>query len=260
MVPPRRPWALLNWLFWASLLLCPFVRFLVSLVSSGSSLTLASFVLVLFVGECGARGCGGREGSARSEAPDRGGLRPPGDTSARCRPSPRSSTGGRKQQRDGGRTPRPRPRRCPRPLPRRAWTDSGQTARPSVDPRCPHTSLTLTPVTYLGSRGHRARVLPYGWGTPCFRTRGNQGPVFASLASSRGGLGGRSVSAALRPRQRAEVLVLGRGLPSASPQPAPGRGPPVRPTPTPQPAPLTVQTGADTAHRSPVRPDARAHP
>nr|KAF6503766.1 1-acylglycerol-3-phosphate O-acyltransferase 4 [Rousettus aegyptiacus] len=55
MVPPRRPWALLNWLFWASLLLCPFVRFLVSMVSSGSSLTLASFVLVLFVASMGVR-------------------------------------------------------------------------------------------------------------------------------------------------------------------------------------------------------------
>lgn len=59
MVPPRRPWALLNWLFWASLLLYPFFRFLVSMVSSGSSLTLASFGLVFFVGECW-RGAPGR--------------------------------------------------------------------------------------------------------------------------------------------------------------------------------------------------------
>lgn len=51
MVPPRRPWTLLNWLFWASLLLYPFFRFLVNMVSSGSSLTLASFVLVFFVGK-----------------------------------------------------------------------------------------------------------------------------------------------------------------------------------------------------------------
>lgn len=51
MVPPRRPWTLINWLFWASLLLYPFFRFLVSMVSSGSSLTLASFVLVFFVGK-----------------------------------------------------------------------------------------------------------------------------------------------------------------------------------------------------------------
>lgn len=72
MVPPRRPWALLNWLFWASLLLCPFVRFLVSMVSSGSSLTLASFVLVLFVGKWGARGWGRTQRGAL----DGGGLRP----------------------------------------------------------------------------------------------------------------------------------------------------------------------------------------
>lgn len=51
MVPPRRPWTLLNWLFWASLLLYPFFRFVVSMVSSGSSLTLAGFVLVFFVGK-----------------------------------------------------------------------------------------------------------------------------------------------------------------------------------------------------------------
>lgn len=56
MVPPRRPWTLLNWLFWASLLLYPFFRFLVSMVSSGSSLTLASFVLVFFVGRWRAKG------------------------------------------------------------------------------------------------------------------------------------------------------------------------------------------------------------
>ncbi|MBV99399.1 1-acyl-sn-glycerol-3-phosphate acyltransferase delta, partial [Eschrichtius robustus] len=56
VVPPRRPWTLINWLFWASLLLYPFFRFLVNMVSSGSSLTLASFVLVFFVGESGASG------------------------------------------------------------------------------------------------------------------------------------------------------------------------------------------------------------
>ncbi|KAM5324317.1 1-acyl-sn-glycerol-3-phosphate acyltransferase delta isoform 3-T6 [Glossophaga mutica] len=55
MVPPRRPWTLLNWLLWASLLLYPFFRFLVNMVSSGSSLTLASFVLVFFVASVGVR-------------------------------------------------------------------------------------------------------------------------------------------------------------------------------------------------------------
>ena len=55
-VPPRRPWSLVNWLFWASLLLYPFFRFLVSMVSSGSSVKLASLVLIFCVGECRARG------------------------------------------------------------------------------------------------------------------------------------------------------------------------------------------------------------
>lgn len=55
MVPPRRPWTLVNWLFWASLLLYPFFRFLVNMVRSGSSLTLASFVLVFFVASVGVR-------------------------------------------------------------------------------------------------------------------------------------------------------------------------------------------------------------
>lgn len=55
MVPPRRPWTLVNWLFWASMLLYPFFRFVVNMVSSGSSLTLASFVLVFFVASMGVR-------------------------------------------------------------------------------------------------------------------------------------------------------------------------------------------------------------
>uniref|UniRef100_A0A8C6CPN1 1-acylglycerol-3-phosphate O-acyltransferase n=1 Tax=Moschus moschiferus TaxID=68415 RepID=A0A8C6CPN1_MOSMO len=55
VVPPRRPWTLINWLFWASLLLYPFFRFVVNMVSSGSSLTLASFVLVFFVASMGVR-------------------------------------------------------------------------------------------------------------------------------------------------------------------------------------------------------------
>ncbi|XP_004869047.1 1-acyl-sn-glycerol-3-phosphate acyltransferase delta isoform X1 [Heterocephalus glaber] len=54
-VPPRRPWALLNWLFWASLLLYPFFRFLVSMVSSGSSVTLASFIVVFCMASMGVR-------------------------------------------------------------------------------------------------------------------------------------------------------------------------------------------------------------
>lgn len=52
LVLARRPWALINWLFWACLLLCPFVYLLLSLARSGSSLTLASCVLVFFMGRC----------------------------------------------------------------------------------------------------------------------------------------------------------------------------------------------------------------
>ncbi|KAK2490569.1 hypothetical protein MC885_008608 [Smutsia gigantea] len=55
LVPPRRPWTLVNWLVWASLLLYPFFRFLINMISSGSSLTLASFVLVFFVASMGVR-------------------------------------------------------------------------------------------------------------------------------------------------------------------------------------------------------------
>nr|XP_036879817.1 1-acyl-sn-glycerol-3-phosphate acyltransferase delta isoform X2 [Manis javanica] len=55
LVPPRRPWTLVNWLVWASLLLYPFFRFLSNMISSGSSLTLASFVLVFFVASMGVR-------------------------------------------------------------------------------------------------------------------------------------------------------------------------------------------------------------
>lgn len=62
MVPPRRPWTLVNWLFWASMLLYPFFRFVVNMVSSGSSLTLASFVLVFFVGESRLLGAGAGAG------------------------------------------------------------------------------------------------------------------------------------------------------------------------------------------------------
>uniref|UniRef100_A0A6I8N0M8 1-acyl-sn-glycerol-3-phosphate acyltransferase delta n=1 Tax=Ornithorhynchus anatinus TaxID=9258 RepID=A0A6I8N0M8_ORNAN len=55
IVSPRRPWTLLNWLFWALLLLYPLFQLLVNMVSSGSSLTLASFALVIFVASVGVR-------------------------------------------------------------------------------------------------------------------------------------------------------------------------------------------------------------
>ncbi|NXX89348.1 PLCD acyltransferase, partial [Centropus bengalensis] len=47
IVPPRRPWTLLNWLFWALLLLYPLFKLLINMINSGSSLTLASFAFVI---------------------------------------------------------------------------------------------------------------------------------------------------------------------------------------------------------------------
>ncbi|XP_039915941.1 1-acyl-sn-glycerol-3-phosphate acyltransferase delta isoform X1 [Hirundo rustica] len=49
-VPPRRPWTLLNWLFWALLLLYPLFKLLINMINSGSSLTLASFAFVIIIG------------------------------------------------------------------------------------------------------------------------------------------------------------------------------------------------------------------
>ncbi|XP_009582701.1 PREDICTED: 1-acyl-sn-glycerol-3-phosphate acyltransferase delta-like, partial [Fulmarus glacialis] len=47
IVPPRRPWTLFNWLFWALLLLYPLFKLLINMINSGSSLTLASFAFVI---------------------------------------------------------------------------------------------------------------------------------------------------------------------------------------------------------------------
>ncbi|CAH2250882.1 1-acyl-sn-glycerol-3-phosphate acyltransferase delta isoform X1, partial [Pelobates cultripes] len=49
IVPPRRPWTLLNWLFWASILSFPLFKYVASLISSGSYLTLAIFALLMIV-------------------------------------------------------------------------------------------------------------------------------------------------------------------------------------------------------------------
>lgn len=51
IVPPRRPWTLLNWLFWALLLLYPLFKLLINMFNSGSSLTLASFGFVIVMGK-----------------------------------------------------------------------------------------------------------------------------------------------------------------------------------------------------------------
>ncbi|KAG5852377.1 hypothetical protein ANANG_G00061750 [Anguilla anguilla] len=45
--PPRRPWALLNFLFWATLLLSPLVSFAWGVVISGSPLLIIGFILFL---------------------------------------------------------------------------------------------------------------------------------------------------------------------------------------------------------------------
>ncbi|PKK33554.1 1-acylglycerol-3-phosphate O-acyltransferase 4 [Columba livia] len=55
IVPPRRPWTLLNWLFWALLLLYPLFKLLINMINSGSSLTLASFAFVIVMASVGVR-------------------------------------------------------------------------------------------------------------------------------------------------------------------------------------------------------------
>ncbi|KAM9317503.1 1-acyl-sn-glycerol-3-phosphate acyltransferase gamma isoform 2-T2 [Gastrophryne carolinensis] len=44
IVPPRRPWTLLNFLFWATLLLSPLISFAIGIFSSGSPLLILSFL------------------------------------------------------------------------------------------------------------------------------------------------------------------------------------------------------------------------
>lgn len=47
---PRRPWALINWLFWACLLLYPLGLLFAQLISSGSLLTILASVALCFAG------------------------------------------------------------------------------------------------------------------------------------------------------------------------------------------------------------------
>ncbi|ETE69922.1 1-acyl-sn-glycerol-3-phosphate acyltransferase delta, partial [Ophiophagus hannah] len=54
-VLPRRPWPLLNWLFWALLLLYPLFKLLINMISSGSYLTLATVASVLIAVSVGVR-------------------------------------------------------------------------------------------------------------------------------------------------------------------------------------------------------------
>lgn len=52
VTPPRRPWDLLNWLFWACLLLYPLCLLLARLVTSGSILTILASVALCSAGWC----------------------------------------------------------------------------------------------------------------------------------------------------------------------------------------------------------------
>uniref|UniRef100_A0A3Q3WML4 1-acyl-sn-glycerol-3-phosphate acyltransferase delta n=1 Tax=Mola mola TaxID=94237 RepID=A0A3Q3WML4_MOLML len=55
MTPPRRPWDLLNWLFWACLLLYPLCLLLARLISSGSMLTILASVALCSAASVGVR-------------------------------------------------------------------------------------------------------------------------------------------------------------------------------------------------------------
>lgn len=55
IVPPRRPWTLVNWLFWASLLSYPLCNVLANMINSGSYLTLAMFALLMVIVSVGVR-------------------------------------------------------------------------------------------------------------------------------------------------------------------------------------------------------------
>lgn len=65
VIPPRRPWTLLNFLFWATLLLSPLINFAYGVVVSGSPLLIIGFIIFLIIG-----------GSRRTEGADAGFLSP----------------------------------------------------------------------------------------------------------------------------------------------------------------------------------------
>lgn len=53
--PARRPWSLINWLFWSCLLLYPLSLLLIQLISSGSVLTIITSVAICFAASAGVR-------------------------------------------------------------------------------------------------------------------------------------------------------------------------------------------------------------
>ncbi|XP_048456903.1 1-acyl-sn-glycerol-3-phosphate acyltransferase delta-like [Rhincodon typus] len=55
IVPPKRPWVLVNWLFWAALLLFPLFKLIANMICNGSSLTLITFSLIIVAASIGMR-------------------------------------------------------------------------------------------------------------------------------------------------------------------------------------------------------------
>ncbi|KAG8431030.1 hypothetical protein GDO86_019540 [Hymenochirus boettgeri] len=51
IIPPRRPWTLLNFLFWATLLLSPLFSFAIGIFASGSPLLILSFMGFMWTGK-----------------------------------------------------------------------------------------------------------------------------------------------------------------------------------------------------------------
>lgn len=50
VIPRRRLWTLLNFLFWASLLLSPLIKFAYGVAISGSPLLIIGFIIFLLIG------------------------------------------------------------------------------------------------------------------------------------------------------------------------------------------------------------------
>uniref|UniRef100_A0A3P8T2G7 1-acyl-sn-glycerol-3-phosphate acyltransferase delta n=1 Tax=Amphiprion percula TaxID=161767 RepID=A0A3P8T2G7_AMPPE len=53
--PARRPWSLINWLFWSCLLLYPLALLLIQLISSGSVLTIVVSAAICYAASAGVR-------------------------------------------------------------------------------------------------------------------------------------------------------------------------------------------------------------
>lgn len=62
--PARRPWTLLNFLFWATVLLSPLFRFVLGVFASGSPLLILTFLSFVGAGKGCRRPHGSRPGPA----------------------------------------------------------------------------------------------------------------------------------------------------------------------------------------------------